>query len=83
MNKKLDYKKALKMLQDKSRYFVYWSPFEGEIRGLDGETFGRISVRIADKLLNSGLLNHIGNGTGLLSHERYYNLIGGDLNAKR
>ena len=56
MNKKLDYKKALKILQDKSKYFVCWSPFNGEIRGNDGKTFGSISIKIADKLLNSGLL---------------------------
>jgi len=74
MNQKLDYKKALKTLQDKSKYFVYWSQFNGEIRGNDGEVFGSISTRIADKLLNSELLIHIGNGTGLLNHEKYYKL---------
>ena len=74
MNQKLDYKKALKILQDKSKYFVYWSPFNGEIRGNEGETFGSISTIIADKLLNSELLIHIGNGTGLLNHEKYYKL---------
>lgn len=74
MNKKLDYKKALKILQDKSKYFVYWSSFKGEIRGNDGETFGTISTRIADKLLNSELLIHISNGSGLLNHEKYYKL---------
>lgn len=74
MNDKLYYKKALKILENKSRYFVYWFPFNGEIRSMDGKTFGRISTRIADKLLNSGLLIHIGNGTGLLNHEKYYKL---------
>ena len=74
MNKKLDYRNALMILKDNSKYFVYWSPFNGEIRNMDGEVFGSTSTRIADKLLNSELLIHIGNGTGLLNHEKYYKL---------
>lgn len=74
MIKKLDYNTALKTLQNKSNIFVYWSSFNGEIRNINGEIKGSISTRIADKLLNSELLIHIGNGTDLLSHEKYYKL---------
>ena len=74
MKNKLDYKKALKILQDKSKYFVYWSPFNGEIRNMDGKTFGSVSTRVADKLLNSGLLIHINNGIGPIDNEKYYKL---------
>lgn len=74
MIKQLDYKKSLKALQNKSNYLVYWSPFNGAIKNADGKTIGRLSVRITDKLLNSELLIHTGNGTGLLDHEKYYKL---------
>lgn len=72
--KRLNYQQTLKSLEKNDCILVYWSPFNGEIRRSDYKTIGTVSTRIMDKILNSDLVTHVGNGEGLLNHEKYYKL---------
>lgn len=72
MGNKLYFKSALKALENKNNYLVWWYPFNGIIRAGDGEDVGTLSTRIIDKLMNSGKLEFICYGSGLLDHEKYY-----------
>ena len=74
MRNRLYFTTALKELKNKNHYLVHWNPFNGEIRNEDSDSIGGISSRVMDNLLNSGKLEYMGKGTGLLSHETYYKL---------
>lgn len=74
MENKLYFNSALKVLDNKRNVLVWWFPFNGEIREIDGEVVGTLSTRIVDKLIESQKLEFIGCGSGLLDHERYYKL---------
>jgi len=71
---KLYFNSALKALEDKNNYLVWWFPFNGIIRRNDGEEIGTLSTKIIDKLMESGKLEFQCYGSGLLDHEQYYNL---------
>lgn len=72
--KKLFFASTLKELENKNNLLVHWSPFNAIVRNKDGEEIGSVSTGIVEKLLNSGKLQFIGKGSGLLGHESYYKL---------
>jgi hypothetical protein len=72
---KLYFNSALKALENKKNFLVWWFPFNGIIRANDGEEVGTLSTQIIDKLIKSDKLEFHCYGSGLLDHERYYTLI--------
>ncbi len=70
---KLYFDSAIKYLENTKTVLVRFSYYNGVVRNDDDE-IGEISSRIMDKLINSGRFRFIGNGTGLLNHEKYYKL---------
>lgn len=75
MPNKLYFNSALKALENKENFLVWWFPFNGIIRNNDGEEVGTLSTQIIDKLIESEKLEFNSYGKGLLDHERYYTLI--------
>jgi len=71
---KLYFNSAIKSLENKNNFLVWWFPFNGIIRNSDGEEVGTLSTQIIDKLIESEKLEFISYGSGLLDHERYYKL---------
>ena len=71
---KLYFKTALKLLENPKTRLVQYEYWNADIRDYDGDELGVISQKVTDKLINSGKLEFIGNGTGLLNHERYFKL---------
>ena len=69
---KLYFNSSLKVLQNKDNFLVWWFPWNGIIRNKDGEEIGTLTNQIIDKLFENDKLKFIGNGSGLLDHERYY-----------
>jgi len=72
---KLYFNTALKALEDKNNFLVWWFPWNGMIRNKDGEEVGEISTKIMEKLIDSEKLTFIGRGSDLLDHEKYYKLL--------
>lgn len=71
---KLYFNTALKALENKSNFLVWWFPWNGEVRNNDGEEVGVISTKVMDRLINDERIVFIRNGTDLLDHEKYYKL---------
>lgn len=71
---KLYFSTALRELENKNNFLVWWLPWNGIIRNHYGEEIGTLSTQIVEKLIESEKLEFRSNGSGLLDHERYYKL---------
>ena len=69
---KLYVKTALKVLENKNNFLVWWFPWNGIIRNKDGEEVGTLSSKVIDNLMQTEKLEFNSYGSGLLDHEKYY-----------
>lgn len=69
---KLYVKTALKALENKNNFLVWWFPWNGIVRNKDGEEIGTLSSKVIDNLMQTEKLEFHSYGSGLLDHEKYY-----------
>lgn len=69
------FNEATKLLKDQNNILVRYEYWNGIIRGRDGEEKGELSTKMVDKLIDKNKLEYIGNGSGLLNHEKYYKMV--------
>lgn len=69
---KLYVKTALKELENKNNFLVWWFPWNGIVRNKDGEEIGTLSSKVIDNLMQTEKLEFNSYGNGLLDHEKYY-----------
>lgn len=75
MQRYLSKEEVLRSLRKKGNFLVRCDGYNGEIRDLDGEIHGYVSSKICDKIISDSPdhnVQHVGTGTGLLAHEKYY-----------
>jgi hypothetical protein len=72
---KIYFNEAMKLLKDQNNVLVRFECWNGIIRSKDGEEKGELSQKMVDKLIDNNRLEFIGNGYGLLNHEKYYRMI--------
>lgn len=75
MNNRLYFNTAIKQLENKNNFLVWYFPWNSDIRNYHGDEIGQISTKVTQKLIDSGRLRFSHNGEGLLNHEKYYKLI--------